>query len=270
VAPLTNYQRIWSEWLAREDYTADIQRHLESRQLLHKTLARLLDARGMYQSIGVRCLEIGCGTAIDSYIVADITNAVCYASDITEQACLTAKAMAEYFQREVYLGVVDASQMGFPGQAFDIVFSQGVLEHFGREMLHRVMAEQVRVLRPGGYLVIDVPQTYNWYTVKKHILIRRGQWPWGYETQFSVRQLRQLGEAHGLRWQHAAGYKTGYRYQKLRRLPIRLIDSPLADKVAVIRMLADYLDKLWHCVEEKYGQHFLGSVIATYRKPEFD
>jgi len=264
MAPRT-YERIWREWLIREDYSADIQRHLDTRQPLYQVLAQLIkDRQGT--EYAVHCLEIGCGSAIDSYIVADRMGATCYAVDLTEEAVQTGIAIAKYFHRIIHLVTGDASCMSFRDGAFDIVFSQGVLEHFDDELLGRVMSEQVRVLHPGGYLVIDVPQKYNWYTIKKHILMWRDQWPWGYETEFSVRGLQRLGKKAGLNWLWAVGYRTGYRYQWLRDLPRRLSESHLATRVKAVRWIGKCLDAGWDYLEHRYGQHFLVCVIAVFQK----
>jgi len=68
------------------------------------------------------------------------------------------------------------------------VFSQGVLEHFADPSA--VMRDQVRVLKPDGVLVVDVPQKYNVYRLRKHAAMRAHRWPWGWETEYSVGELR--------------------------------------------------------------------------------
>lgn len=66
-------------------------------------------------------------------------------------------AFAPYPYREDHLEVRDmnALQLDFPDESFDIVFSLSSIEHFGgaREVKHAAR-EMSRVLRPGGQLVI--------------------------------------------------------------------------------------------------------------------
>lgn len=86
--------------------------------------------------------------------------------------------------------------MSFADETFDVVFSQGVLEHFRDP--DPVIAEQVRVMKKTGVLIVDVPQTYNPYTLFKKIRMWQGRWPYGWETQYSLPSLRKLARRHGL------------------------------------------------------------------------
>ncbi|MBT4291670.1 methyltransferase domain-containing protein, partial [bacterium] len=89
----------------------------------------------------------------------------------------------------------DALAKPFAENSFDIVFHQGLLEHF-RDPLP-LLVEDLRVLKPGGHLVVDVPQTFHYYTVGKKILIAMGKWFAGWETQFTPAQLERVGVAAG-------------------------------------------------------------------------
>lgn len=54
--------------------------------------------------------------------------------------------------------VCDVSKLDFAkDNEYDLVRASHVLEHFGFEEISQVLAEWRRVLRPGGYLVISVP-----------------------------------------------------------------------------------------------------------------
>ncbi len=82
------------------------------------------------------------------------------------------------------------SSLPFPDGTFDLVFHQGLLEHFRnpREML----VEHRRVLRDGGLILVDVPQRWHYYTLVKRLLIATGRWFAGWETEFSPRELESL------------------------------------------------------------------------------
>lgn len=68
-----------------------------------------------------------------------------------------------------YLLIGDALQLPFQGDAFDFVFSEGVIEHIGmngdsfekqsdqREQRSRFAQSQLRVTRPGGYILVACP-----------------------------------------------------------------------------------------------------------------
>ncbi len=99
----------------------------------------------------------------------------------------------------------DARKMPFPTESFDFVFSVGLIEHF--EDPTEILAEQYRVLRKGGYLLVQVPQKYSLYTALKKIMIRLGKWPYGgWETEFSNHELSAVVSEAGLEPKYVYGY----------------------------------------------------------------
>ncbi len=83
------------------------------------------------------------------------------------------------------------------------------------------MREQRRILREGGFLLVDVPQRYSFYTVYKHLQIWMGRWPYGgWEREFSCRELRGLLTANG--FEIITAYGRGYfprPFEMLHNLP---------------------------------------------------
>ena len=53
--------------------------------------------------------------------------------------------------------VGDALSLPHQDMVFDVVFSLGLVEHFQPSEKYRLLAEQQRVLKPGGYLICQVP-----------------------------------------------------------------------------------------------------------------
>ena len=90
----------------------------------------------------------------------------------------------------------DATRMPFRDGAIDVSFHQGLLEHFRDP--RPLLAENARITRPGGRVLVDVPQTFHPYTVMKKLLIAMNKWFAGWETQFTVPQLERLVEQSGL------------------------------------------------------------------------
>jgi SAM-dependent methyltransferase len=100
--------------------------------------------------------------------------------------------------RQAHLSLVngDTFCLPYPDAAFDLVFSQGLLEHFADPV--PPVREQIRVLRPGGYLCVDVPQTLSPVTLRKRWHVWRGTWFAGWETSFTLGQLERLLREQGL------------------------------------------------------------------------
>jgi len=94
-------------------------------------------------------------------------------------------------------------RMPFRDGTFDVVFHQGLMEHFRDPS--PLLSENHRVLRQGGHALVDVPQRYHPYTVMKHILIALGKWFAGWETEYSIGELERLVRRHGFQIRHAYG-----------------------------------------------------------------
>ncbi|RKZ29366.1 class I SAM-dependent methyltransferase, partial [bacterium] len=90
----------------------------------------------------------------------------------------------------------NAFALPFKSETFDLVFHQGLLEHFREE--EGILAENARVLKSGGYAIVDVPQRWHIYTVIKHILIAFDKWFAGWEKEFSLGQLEKKLRKYGL------------------------------------------------------------------------
>lgn len=141
---------------------------------------------------GLSVLEVGAGTGRDTDTIAG-HGASAVALDYSEQSL---DLMASSLSNGVSVVCGDALALPFRGESFDVVFHQGLLEHFRDP--GDLLDENLRVLKKGGILLVDVPQRYHYYTVLKQVLIAAGKWFAGWETQFSVRQLRNLLERRGL------------------------------------------------------------------------
>ena len=125
----------------------------------------------------------------------------------------------------------DALKKPFPDGMFDIVFHQGLLEHF-RDPLP-LLREDLRVLRPGGRLLVDVPQTWHYYTLGKKLLIAMDRWFAGWETQFTPARLERTARLAGGRvvrtygdWMTPGLWYRALRKTLLARLGVRLPMHP--------------------------------------------
>ena len=96
----------------------------------------------------------------------------------------------------VMLVQADATRMPFRDGAIDVSFHQGLLEHFRDP--RPLLAENARITKRGGRVLVDVPQTWHLYTLMKKMLIAVNRWFAGWETQFTVPQLERLVRESGL------------------------------------------------------------------------
>jgi len=157
-------------------------------------VARTMDVGGR------TCLEVGAATARDT---ASLARAGAFAVALDYSPAALAIARAECSGTGAVLVCGDAFRLPFRDGCFDLVFHQGVLEHF-REP-GGLLRENVRVLADDGLVLVDVPQTVHPYTILKKLLIVLGAWFAGWETQYTRRSLEALLAANGLEPRRAYG-----------------------------------------------------------------
>lgn len=117
---------------------------------------------------GKRVLDVGCGMGMYTQAFLRYTPEV-YGIEIEYPRALEAKART--------LGVAQAvgEALPFADNSFDVAFSHEVLEHVQDD--RRCAAEMVRVVRPGGHIVIFVPNRL--YPFETHGIYWKGVYHFG-------------------------------------------------------------------------------------------
>jgi len=177
-----HWTRFWRERAAIDDVYPTEGRVVEP--ILAETSVR-----------GKRVLEVGAGSGRDSVALAE-AGATSILLDYSMASLEVARGVAARTGQPVHLVRADALRMPFRDASIDVVFHQGLLEHF-RDPLP-LLRENVRVLAPDGILLVDVPQRFHLYTVLKHFLIAIGRWFAGWETEFTIGELERLMREAGV------------------------------------------------------------------------
>ncbi len=166
-------------------------------------------------------MEVGAATARDSVILAE-NGAVSIALDYSHEALRLAREAARRAGVQLLLVCGDALALPFRDSSIDLVFHQGVLEHFRDPM--PLLRENVRVVKEDGTVLVDVPQTVHIYTLIKKALIAGNVWFAGWETQFTPGQLAALLRDAGLKPEHTYGrfFSPSLVYKILRELFMKL------------------------------------------------
>ncbi len=117
---------------------------------------------------GRRILDVGCGVGMYTQAFRRYTPHV-FGIEVEFDRAQEA--------RERAAGVVQAvgETLPFASASFDVVFSHEVLEHVADD--RRTAAEMVRVVRPGGWIVIFVPNRL--YAFETHGIYWRGRYHFG-------------------------------------------------------------------------------------------
>jgi len=153
----------------------------------------------------------------------------------------------------------DARCCPFRDDTFDIVFHQGLLEHFPSP--YNLLYENHRILKKNGLLVVDVPQTFHIYTIIKQIFILLGLWFGGWERQFTIGSLSKLLRKTEFRPVHCYGdwSRPGIFYKILREIFLKCgIKLPMFPKY--FGRLTDRFYHLQHRMKKKI--FFLYTVLS--------
>lgn len=155
---------------------------------------------------GKSILEVGCGRGATLLELAKRGGHVT-GLDYSEEALAVCRRLEDRngsTGRAIFVNG-DARDLPFPSESFDFVFSVGLIEHFKDPLA--LLAEQCRVLRASGYLLVQVPQKYSLYTLVKRIAIALGKWRYGgWETEFTERQLCDVVRRAALQPEYVYGY----------------------------------------------------------------
>ena len=178
-------------------------------------LAREILADGPVRGRSV--LEVGAGSGRDSIALAR-DGAIAIVLDYSPASLRLVQQQARAQGLPVHLVHADALRMPFRDGSIDVVFHQGLLEHFRDPM--PLLRENARITRRGGRTIVDVPQTFHLYTLMKQTLILFNAWFAGWETQFTPARLERLMTGAGFRVRRTYGewMVPGLAYRVLREL----------------------------------------------------
>src|SRR5260221_4577090 len=166
---------------------------------------------------GKRVLEVGAGSGRDSVALAR-DGAMAIVLDYSPASLRLVREQAGTQGLTIHLVHADALAMPFRDGSIDVVFHQGLLEHFRDP--RPLLAENARITRGGGRVVVDVPQTFHLYTLMKQVMIVLGVWFAGWETQFTPAGLERRVREAGLTVRRSYGewMVPGLAYRVLREL----------------------------------------------------
>jgi len=102
------FDAIWDEWLGGRDLGDEIAKHRVERARFHQLIEDCIERVGRQPA---RLLEIGSGTAIDSYILAEDSTAHITGIDISLPSLHVAALCGKFFPRPIDLAAADAERL---------------------------------------------------------------------------------------------------------------------------------------------------------------
>lgn len=166
-------------------------------------------------------LDFGCG-------VGRLTQALCghfekcYGVDISSTMLTEAARYNSCGEACLYVRNEGANLDCFPGDTFDFIYSSMVLQHIPPEASKAYIREFVRVLKPGGLLIFQMPST-----------LRPGKEPAANLRRVAIERIR----AAIVRWKGSASRTPEVRDQAAAEGLERLIDMYGVERAEVARTI---------------------------------
>lgn len=213
---------------------------------------------------GEKVLDLGCGTGIvvDTLAKGGLD---AYGAEVSKTSIALAKR-----KRAGRFYLYDGTQLPFDSEFFDLVGSFNVIEHVDNVLLF--LDESLRVLRPGGYLLIAAPNFLS-ITSSYH-----------YRTRGVMRKIKNLGLMSAKSWNFLFGKKV--IFEKFPPI-VRKNFQPDDDAVNLINPLDVLkwgkienlkLTKFWGAIMPKFLSYLLkdlpfvnlltGGVFVVFQKPK--
>jgi SAM-dependent methyltransferase len=248
--PLDHWDVFWQK-------KADYEKVYSNEGRIAANLEPYFDVRGK------RVLEVGSGTGRDSAELAR-QGAFVFVLDRSFKAMDIIRRLMKDRGVPLFPVIGDVAHLPFARGSFDLVFHQGLLEHFTDPLT--VLSENHRILDKGGFILVDVPQRYHPYTLVKHVLMALGHWFAGWETEYTIDGLEDTVTRAGFAeivHRYGTWMNPSFFYRTLREALIKVgIEMPLyPSSPSIIRKGREMLrKKLAERPESFYTFHTIGII----------
>jgi len=153
------------------------EKYYDQRVTIPKLLSNLYGQKEFLAEIVARApgkvLEVGAGTGAMSIFLAWLGFNV-VSIDTNEEVVKNARQTASRLNAKVNFQVADTFKLPYLDQSFDIIFHQGLLEHFSDEDIGKILDEQLRV---APVVVLSVPNhRYPRRDFGNERLMNKNQW----------------------------------------------------------------------------------------------
>lgn len=154
-------------------------------------LRRAKETFSQYVPKHSKVLEIGCGTGNILTYLAKEKHCDSYGIDISPNAKIAMSIFEKERNVRVKFKVADGFNLPFKDNYFDVVYSEGVIEHFSSEKTKKMVLEHIRVCKKKGIIIISVPNKYNLpLTIAKWVLGKK--YPHYPERSYTINELKEI------------------------------------------------------------------------------
>ncbi len=164
-----------------------------------------------------KILDAGFGSGRFCFALAkDFPQSEIYGIDISPDLVNRANVIKSNLKLEnVHFKEDNIFNLSFHDEYFDVVFNEGVIEHF--KNYEDAFREMYRVTKKGGVIIIGVPNWYNFpHTLRKWYIHKiKGKYEYGHEKSFMHEELIGMFDRYNMKDIEMTGY---YPMQSIIRL----------------------------------------------------
>ena len=154
-----------------------------------------------------KAIDAGCGSGFFSKFFCD-AGMQTWSLDFSENALNMAKSATDGRSHLVQADLVDGALSQRLQERFDVVFTDGLFEHFGQAEQDKIILNLISVLSETGVLITFVPNRWSPWE-----LIRPFYMPGIEEKPFILQELLNLSERNGMKVLETGGINTlPFRY----------------------------------------------------------
>lgn len=163
-------------------------------------------------------LEAGGGSGrFGLKIAQNLPNSKVTIIDIVDSSLVFIKKLSENLGlKNIFVAKDDILNLSFNNNSFDLVISDAVIQHVSDDQ--KAIEEMVRILKPGGKLIISVVNFWNFHSVYKVWLkLTNQKYEYHSERAYTKKELRNLFELCGLKIIEEDGFYPAYGIIRLKR-----------------------------------------------------
>ncbi len=157
-------------------------------------------------------LELGCGSGIITLWLLKEYGGKATIVDYSRESLKFSKELYSKNKMKVKLVNEDITRLKLK-KKYDLVHSQGLIEHFKGERQNMIIKKHWEFLKKNGIALITAPRPSIYYKMWRGVVEKvKGEWPFGYEKPISAKNGIRLLEKNGLKTIYCKKFiiETGY------------------------------------------------------------
>lgn len=181
-------------WQGRKGFADGIKVSWSKRRICH--------ALEPYLKPGGWALDAGCGSGFFARYFLEKGMRV-YALDYSRDALALTRTLTQGQARLFQKDLLADPLMDFLDEPCDLIFTDGLLEHFSREEQQAILRNFMSVLKPEGKIITFVPNRWSpWELIRPFVM------PGIDEVPFTLAELKKLHRSVGLAVESSGGVNT--------------------------------------------------------------